>query len=157
MKTINFGISGDRTESMLWRMEDTGLAVKTLPRYCVVLAGTNNIGLWKGKQSPEETVKGIREVAVRLLKKFPETRLILMEVTPCGPDLSAPLRKRQEEINEHLRRLKLPRTTILSINDRLLNPDGTFREGMFKDKVHLTAKDYQAWAEALMPLLNKKD
>lgn len=93
---------------------------------------------------------------MRLLKKFPETRLILMEVTPYGPDLSALLRKRQEEINEHLRPLKLPRTTILSINDRLLNPDGTFREGMFKDKVHLTTKGYQAWAEALMPLLNKK-
>lgn len=157
MQAINFGISGDRTESILWRMEDTGLAVKTPPRYCVLLAGTNNIGLWKGKQPAEETVKGIREVAVRLLKKFPETRLILMEVTPYGPDPAAPLRKRQEEINEHLRRLKLPRTTILSINDRLLNPDGTFREGMFKDKVHLTAKGYQAWAEALVPLLNKKN
>lgn len=61
MKAINFGISGDRTESMLWRMEDTGLAVKTPPRYCVLLAGTNNIVLWKGKQPAEETVKGIRK------------------------------------------------------------------------------------------------
>lgn len=156
MKAVNFGVSGDRTESILWRMEDTGLAVRTPPRYCVLLAGTNNIGLWKGKQTAEETVKGIRETAVRLLRKFPETRLILMEVTPYGPDPSAPLRKRQEEINERLRGLKLPRTAILSINGRLLNPDGTFREGMFKDKVHLTAKGYQVWAEALLPLLKKK-
>ena len=121
MKAVNFGVSGDRTESILWRMEDTELAVKTPPRYCVLLAGTNNIGRWEGKQPAEETVKGIREVAVRLLKRFPETRLILMEVTPYGPDPSAPLRKRQEEINERLRGLKLPRTTILSINGRLLN------------------------------------
>lgn len=156
MKAINFGVAGDRTESILWRMKDTGLAVKTPPRYCVLLAGTNNIGLWEGRQPAEKTVKGIREVAVRLLKKFPKTHLILMEVTPYGPDPSAPLRKRQEEINELLRRLKLPRTTVLSINDRLLNPDGTFREGMFKDKVHLTAKGYQVWAEALRPLLQKK-
>ena len=98
MKAVNFGVSGDRTESILWRMEDTELAVKTPPRYCVLLAGTNNIGRWEGKQPAEETVKGIREVAVRLLKRFPETRLILMEVTPYGPDPSAPLRKRQEEI-----------------------------------------------------------
>ena len=156
MKAVNFGVSGDRTESILWRMEDTELAVKTPPRYCVLLAGTNNIGRWEGKQPAEETVKGIREVAVRLLKRFPETRLILMEVTPYGPHPSAPLRKRQEEINERLRGLKLPRTTILSINGRLLNADGTFREGMFRDKVHLTAKGYQAWAEALMPLLNRE-
>lgn len=156
MKAVNFGVSGDRTESMLWRMKDTDLAVKTPPRYCVLLAGTNNIGLWEGGQPAAETVKGIREVAVGLLKKFPKTRLILMEVTPYGPDPEAPLRKRQEEINELLRRLKLPRTAVLSINDRLLNPDGTFREGMFRDKVHLTAKGYQAWAEALLPLLKKR-
>ena len=155
MKAVNFGVSGDRTESMLWRMEDTGLAVKPPPRYCVLLAGTNNIGLWEGKQAPEDTVKGIREVASRLLKKFPGTHLILMEVTPYGPDPRGPLRKRQEEINELLRKLRLPRTTVLSINRDLLNPDGTFREGMFRDKVHLTAKGYQVWADALLPLLKK--
>ena len=85
MKAVNFGVSGDRTDSMLWRMEDTGLAVRTSPRYCILLAGTNNIGLWKGRQPSEQTVKGIREIAVRLLKRFPETRLILMEVTPYAP------------------------------------------------------------------------
>ena len=142
MKAVNFGVSGDRTDSMLWRMEDTELA------------GTNNIGLWKGRQPAAQTVKGIREIAVRLLKRFPETRLILMEVTPYGPDPDSPLRRRQEEINRLLRRLELPRTTILSINGSLLKPDGTFREGMFKDHVHLTEKGYQAWADALLPLLN---
>mgnify|MGYP000175711291 FL=1 len=116
MKAVNFGVSGDRTEGMLWRMEDTDLAVKTPPRYCVLLAGTNNIGQLKGRQAPEDTVKGIREVALRLLKKFPGTHLILMEVTPYGPDPRGPLRKRQEEVNELLRKLSLPRTTILSIN-----------------------------------------
>lgn len=126
------------------------------PRYCVLLAGTNNIGLWKGQQPAEDTVKGIREVAMRLLKKFPKTHLILMEVTPYGADPADPLRKKQEEINQLLHRLNLPRTTMLSINSGLLNADGTFREGMFKDKVHLTAKGYQIWAEALMPLLKKK-
>lgn len=71
MKAVNFGVSGDRTESMLWRMEDTGLAVKTPPRYCVLLAGTNNIGLWEGKQAPEDTVKGIREVASTPAEEVP--------------------------------------------------------------------------------------
>lgn len=156
MKAINFGVSGDRTESILWRIDDTKLAVKTPPHHCVLLVGTNNIDLWKGQQSAKDTVKGIKEVASRLLKRFPQAHLILMEVTPCGPDPNGLLRKRQEEVNTLLRRLILPRTTLLSINDRLLNPDGTFREGMFKDKVHLTAKGYQVWADALLPLLNKE-
>lgn len=93
MKAVNFGVSGDRPDSMLWRMEDTKLAVKTSSRYCVLLAGTNNVDRWKGRQPAAQTAKGIREIAVRLLKKFPETRLILMEVTPCGSDPDSPLRK----------------------------------------------------------------
>lgn len=32
MKAAAFGLSGDRTENMLWRMEDTDLAVNTPPR-----------------------------------------------------------------------------------------------------------------------------
>lgn len=119
-----------------------------------MLDGTNNIGRWKGRQPAAQTAKGIREIAVRLLNKFPETRLILMEVAPCGTDPDSPLRRRREEINRLLRRLELPRTTILSINGSLLKPDGTFREGMFRDHVHLTEKGYQAWADALLPLLN---
>ena len=65
MTAVNFGVSGDRTDSMLWRMEDTKLAVKTSPRYCVLLAGTNNIGRWKRRQAAAQTVKGIREIAER--------------------------------------------------------------------------------------------
>lgn len=156
MKAVNFGVSGDRTESMLWRMEDSKLAVKTPPAYCVLMAGTNNIGYWKGKQKPEDTVRGIREIAQRLLKAFPKTKLVIMAVTPYGPDPKGEYRKLQEEINERLLRVKLPRTHILSINDKLLNQDGSFREGMFKDDVHLTAKGYQVWADSLLPLLNKK-
>lgn len=39
MKAVNFGVSGDRTDSMLWRMEDTELAVRTSPRYCICWPG----------------------------------------------------------------------------------------------------------------------
>lgn len=156
MKAINFGVSGDRTESMLWRIDDTKLAVKTPPKYCVLMAGTNNIGLWDGRQKPEDTVKGIRAVAMRLLKAFPKTHVIIMEVTPYGQDPKNRLRKLQEQINVLLHKQPLPRTTILSINKKLLNSDGTFQEGMFRDKVHLTAKGYQVWADALLPLLNKR-
>ncbi|MFR4417568.1 MAG: GDSL-type esterase/lipase family protein [Akkermansia sp.] len=153
MKAVNFGVSGDRTENILWRMEDTELAVKTPPRYCVLLAGTNNIGRWEG------STRG------RNGKGHPGSGRALLKVpgNPSDPDggdalrsrPSAPLRKRQEEINERLRGLKLPRTTVLSINGRLLNADGTFREGMFRDKVHLTAKA-PGLGGVLMPLLNRE-
>ena len=64
MKAVNFGVSGDRTDSMLWRMEDTKLAVKTSPRYCVLLAGTNNIGRGAdGEGHPGDSRTPVEEVS----------------------------------------------------------------------------------------------
>ncbi len=156
LKAVNFGISGDRTDHVLWRMKDTKLATTTPPKYCVVLLGTNNIGTWKGRQKTDDIVKGISEVCRTLAKKFPSTKIILMAVTPYGSDLSSPLRKQQEELNLKLRSLKLPKTTFLSLNDKLLNPDGTQKKEYFRDNVHLTAAGYKVWADALLPLVNAK-
>lgn len=152
---VNFGVSGDRTESVLWRMEDTKLATTTPPKVCVLLIGTNNIGYWDGQQSASDTVKGIRKIATSLLEKFPKTHLIIFTTFPYGPDPKAPFRKLGNEIAKKTTQLKLPRTTILNINKHFLNPDGTFKPGIFKDNVHLTEQGYRVWAKQLMPVLNK--
>jgi lysophospholipase L1-like esterase len=43
----------------------------------------------------------------------------------------------------------------LNVNDRLAHPDGTLKEGMSPDKLHLTVQGYQIWADGLRPLLLK--
>lgn len=155
LKAVNFGCSGDRTEHVLWRFEDSKLATTTPPKVCVLTIGTNNIGFWKEKQKTDEMVKGVKKIALTLLDKFPQTHLIIMETFPYGTDPKAPLRKTGEELDKEIRNIKLPRTTILGINDKFLNPDKTFKEGVFRDQVHLTEKGYQIWAEQLLPVVQK--
>lgn len=155
LKAVNFGCSGDRTEHVLWRFEESSLATTTPPKVCVITIGTNNIGFWKEKQKPHEMIEGVKKIATSLLDKFPATHLIIMETFPYGKDPKAPLRKTGEKLDKEIRNLKLPRTTILGINDKFLNPDKTFKEGIFRDEVHLTEKGYQIWADQLLPVVKK--
>ena len=53
---VNFGIGGDRTEHVLWRIDDSALKTPHSPQVCVIMVGTNNTGQYKGRQTPQETV-----------------------------------------------------------------------------------------------------
>jgi hypothetical protein len=59
-RAYNFGIGGDRTTHVLWRLENTPLE-KIAPKMIVVMIGTNN------RNTPEETAGGIEEI-VRVLE-----------------------------------------------------------------------------------------
>jgi lysophospholipase L1-like esterase len=43
----------------------------------------------------------------------------------------------------------------LNINDKLANKDGKLFEGMTVERLHLSVKGYQVWADALKPLLTE--
>jgi hypothetical protein len=43
----------------------------------------------------------------------------------------------------------------LNINDKLADKDGKLREGMSPDRLHLSARGYQVWADALKPVLTE--
>ena len=46
---VNFGIGGDRTEHVLWRIDDSALKTPHSPQVCVIMVGTNNTGQYKGR------------------------------------------------------------------------------------------------------------
>jgi lysophospholipase L1-like esterase len=59
-------------------------------------------------------------------------------------------------INENLARFADGRTVrYLNINDRLADAQGRLFDGMTVDKLHLSVKGYQIWADALKPILTE--
>ncbi len=49
------------------------------------------------------------------------------------------------------------RIRFLNINNRLADPDGKLFDGMLdaRDKLHLTVRGYQVWADALKPIFTE--
>src|SRR5947207_538308 len=77
LKAANFGIGGDRTQHVLWRLQNGELdGIK--PKLAVLMIGTNNLG----GNSDEEIVDGIKAIIKELHGKSPSTKLLLLGIFP---------------------------------------------------------------------------
>lgn len=155
LNAVNFGVSGDRTEHVLWRFNDTKLATTTPPKVCILTIGTNNIGTWKGEQTAKETTQGVEKIARTLLEKFPKTHLIIVDMPPYDANPKSPYRLLGIELNKEVRTLRLPRTSFLSINKELLTPTSEHKKELFVDHVHLSPQGYTVWTKTLLPEIKK--
>lgn len=84
-QTINMGISGDRTENVIWRLENGSLE-NINPKVAVVLIGTNNTdgNHYLSISTPEELAGGIKKICSLISEKLPDTEILLMGILPYG-------------------------------------------------------------------------
>lgn len=145
----NFGIGGDRTQHVLWRIEN-GEIDGIHPKVVVLMIGTNNIGA----NSPDEIADGIAAIVKKLHEKLPETKVLLLGVFPRGPRADDPNRERAKAVNEIIAKLDDGKTVkYLDISKSFMNEDGTISTEIMPDFVHLTRKGYRLWADAMEPTL----
>ncbi|HEU5077992.1 MAG TPA: GDSL-type esterase/lipase family protein [Opitutaceae bacterium] len=151
----NFGWGGDTTQNILWRLEN-GELDGVNPKVIVLLAGTNNVGRTPVPERTDGVPKGIKAILDLCQAKAPNATIILMAIFPRndGPDDSA--NRAIDKINEKIATFADgKRIRFLNINDRLADPSGKLHEGIAVDKLHLTEKGYQIWADALKPILTE--
>ncbi|MBI1371642.1 MAG: GDSL family lipase [Phycisphaera sp.] len=149
---VNLGVEGDRTMQVLWRLEHGNVDGIT-PKLAVVLIGTNNIGL--SHQTPEQTAAGVAAVVDTLRRKLPDTRVLLLGIFPRGSAGSG-ARKQVDRANELIAaRVKDDAVTFVNINRVFLAADGSLKEGVMHDGLHLTAEGYTAWADAIEPYIQQ--
>lgn len=154
-RPANFGISGDQTQNVLWRIDMSKLKTPSSPKVCVIHIGTNNTGHWRASQAPEETANGILEIARRVHALHPTAEIILLPIFPRGKTADDLLRKHNEKINKELAKHTLPKVHLVNINEKFLAPDGTFLPNVSPDLLHFSEKGYQIWADALLPEIKK--
>ncbi len=148
-KPANFGIGGDRTEHVLWRL-DNGNFDGLKPKLVVLMIGTNNTGHRGGKESPEQTAEGVKAIVERLAKKCPDTKVLVLGIFPRGATADDKLRVHNAAINEHLAKLADgKKVSYADIGKSFLQPDGTLSAEIMPDLLHLSAKGYQIWADAI--------
>ena len=150
---FNIGFSGDRTEHVLWRLQN-GAVDNMKPKVAVIMIGTNNVG--HRKEASELTAKGVKAILDELKVRLPETKILLLAIFPRGPAKDHPMRKINDATNEMLAAFADgKRVTFLSINDTFLDDDGNLPKEIMPDRLHPKQEGYRLWAEAMEPTLKK--
>src|SRR5688572_3759159 len=97
---VNLGISGDRTQHVLWRL-DHGNIEGIQPKLAVLMIGTNNAST----NTSEQIGAGITAIVEKLRAKLPQTKVLILAIFPRGPDKENAQRKVNEGANAIVQKL----------------------------------------------------
>ena len=151
---LQLGFSGDRTEHLLWRIDNgefDGYEVKAI----VLAIGTNNTG-HEPHEPPSDTILGIKAVVDRLLEKQPRARVILHPIFPRGEFPDDPGRLQNAVVNREIIKLADGRRVIwCDFNSQFLLPDGRLPKSLVPDFLHPGPMGYEIWANAVMPVIDR--
>ncbi len=155
----DFGWGADRTQNILWRLEN-GELDGVNPKVVVLLAGTNNVSdssfPGNADAKAEDITRGLRAIVDTIHQKAPAANIVIMGIFPRNDRMT--LEPVVDKINANLLRFADgTKIRYLNINDKLADGDGKLFDGMMdaKDKLHPIAKGYQVWADALKPVLTE--
>ena len=152
LPAANFGISGDETGNLLWRITEGGALDGFHPQVVVLMIGINN--LIRG-QTPEHTADGITTVVRTVKSKLPDTRLLLLGVFPCWQPATHPIREKVKRTNALIRPLHDGQQVFyLDVGHIFVEPDGNILKEKLRDTLHPSEKGYALWAEAMEPYLS---
>ncbi|MEQ1852211.1 MAG: platelet-activating factor acetylhydrolase IB subunit [Chthoniobacteraceae bacterium] len=147
-KPANFGIGGDRTQHVLWRIEN-GELDGIHPKVAVLMIGTNN----SGSDPADRIAKGVTKIVETIREKSPKTKVLLLAVFPRGEKPNAQ-REKLQQVNATIQKLHDGKSVFfLDIGAKFLQPDGTLTKEIMPDFLHLSAKGYEIWADAISPKL----
>ena len=150
-KPANFGIEGDCTEHVLWRLEHGELDAIS-PKVVVVLIGGNNVFYFAGEE-PGWAAKGVEKIVATIRKRSPAARVLLYGIFPRD-EKDTRLRKAINAVNQEIRRLDDGgQVRFVDIGDQFLDSNGNIPAALMPDKVHLSAKGYAIWQASLESIL----
>jgi lysophospholipase L1-like esterase len=147
---INLGIGGDRTQHVLWRLENGNLA-GLKPKAAVVMIGTNNSG---GEDNTvEQIADGVTAIVKTLRQKLPGTKILLLPIFPRGENPN-PQRGKLLQINQILQKLADGVNVFwVDFGYKFINAQGQIPHDLMPDYLHLSPKAYGIWAESIEPTL----
>jgi lysophospholipase L1-like esterase len=149
-RSADFGIEGDRTENVLWRLSKNQVAGVN-PKVVVIMIGTNN----SGRDSAENIAGGVKAIVEKYEELCPQAHIILMAIFPRGNTPDNGGRIKVEAVNKIIKSLASDRVSYVDIGPKLLQPDGTMLATTAPDFVHPTEPGYVIWADAIMPIVNQ--
>ena len=126
-KAANFGIDGDQTQHVLWRIENGNFdGIK--PMLIVIMIGTNNTS----SSTPGEVGQALEGIVKRLQKKVPNTHLLLLGILPRGVKASSKAREHNKKANAAISKLAdNKKVHFMDIGEKFLEKDGSLSIAFF--------------------------
>jgi lysophospholipase L1-like esterase len=151
-KAVNLGIGGDRTQHVLWRL-DNGNLEGLSPKAAVVMIGTNNSN---GEDNTVEQVAGgVRAIVQKLREKLPNTKILLVAIFPRGENPN-PQRGKVLQVNQIIHKLADGQNVIwVDFGHKLVTDEGQIPHDIMPDYLHLSPKGYEIWAQSIERPLNR--
>jgi len=148
----NFGIGGDRTQHVLWRIEN-GELDGISPKVIVLMIGTNN----SNSDSADQISEGVEKIVAVTREKCPKSKILLLAIFPRNKPADKPEQlEKIHQVNERIAKLDDGKmVTFLDINKVFLGPDGKVHADIMPDFLHPNEHGYQLWADAMEPTLEK--
>jgi lysophospholipase L1-like esterase len=153
LKAANFGIGGDRTQHVLWRITEGKELEGISPKLAVMMIGTNNTG----SNNAEEIAMGIKAILEEFKKQRPQMKVLLLGVFPRGSAVKEDKFAAKEKLNTKIPQINKiissyadDKTVFYKdIGKAFLDESGNLPKEMMPDLLHLSPKGYQAWADAI--------
>jgi len=149
---VNLGIGGDRTQHVLWRL-DNGNVEGIAPKLAVLMIGTNNSN--GTDNTAEEIGEGIQAIVKKLRAKLPQTKVLILAVFPRG-EKPNPQREKNAKASEVASKLADNQMVFFQdIGDKFLTADGVLTKEIMPDYLHLSPQGYEIWAASIEPNVAK--
>ena len=155
-KVANFGIGGDRTQHLLWRLSSGQELAGLDPKVIVVLIGTNNLG----HNSPAEVAAGVGAIVAECRKQKPKAQILLLGLLPrAGRPVpeglaaipAASLNSKIAAVNARLLGFEDESAVeFLDIGDKFLDSKRGLPTALMPDHVHLSTDGYRVFADAIL-------
>lgn len=143
---VNLGIGGDRTQHVLWRLEN-GNIDGLKPKAAVVMIGTNNSN--GEDNSVEQIAEGVGAIVRKLREKLPQTKVLLVGIFPRSEN-PTPQRGKILMVNQIIHKLADGKNVLwVDFGHRFIDEQGRIPRDLMPDYLHLSAKGYGLWADAI--------
>ena len=148
---VNLGIGGDRTQHVLWRL-DNGNLQSLRPAAVVLMIGTNNSN--GDDNSVDQIAEGVAAIVAKLRAQLPDATILLNAIFPRGENPNAQ-RGKIAQVNQILHGLADGKRVLwIDFAHRFMDPRGVIPKDLMPDFLHLSPAGYDVWADALQPYLD---
>jgi len=153
---LNLGFPGDRTQNVLWRIEN-GALDGISPKLVTLKIGTNNMHDTKKAypaDKPKDIFTGIKAIVAELRTRLPKSKIVIFSVLPRKEGSE---NGRVKAVNAMLPQLADGKyVSLLDLNHFFLNENGHQNKVLYnRDLLHLNDQGYLVWGMAIKPLLKK--